>query len=139
LINMDPPNVIVEPGETVTIEADLLLIGTESADFVQIEIAKDMSESPFLTTSESYEYIGRVDPDSPVPFDLQFTVKSDATTGDYTLPLVVTYWDEYNQERQVTIELPVMIEEKAIEKTEAGLTFWNFIWVILRILFGMRI
>lgn len=139
LINMDPSNLILKTGETVTIEADLLLIGTESADFVQIEVAKDTSESPFLTTSESYEYIGRVDPDNPVPFGLQFTVKSDAATGDYTLPLVVTYWDEYNQERQATIELPVVIEEKMIEKTETSLTFWNFIWVILRMLFGMRI
>ena len=139
LLNLQPSSLTLEPGEIVTIEAELLLIGTETVQFVQVEILED---HPFISVSESYEYIGRVDPDSPVPFDIQFMVDSNATPGSYTLQMRVSYWDEYNQERQAVRELPVIIEKRVEERERSidrgQVTFWDIIWRIMRILLGVK-
>ena len=137
LVNIKPSDLIVESGELMTIEADLLLIGTEAAEFVNIEIVEDPS-SPFSLTSESREYIGRVDPDSPVPFDLQFVVKPNATEGGYPLRIRVSYWDTYKQEREDVVELPVTIEKKVEMKEGIELTTWDIIWRMIRILLGIK-
>jgi len=138
LLNVQPSSLTAEPGEIVTVEADLLLIGTETVDFVQIEIIENRSINPFVSIPESYEYIGRVDPDSPVPFDVQFMVDPNATPGDYTLQMRVSCWDEYNRERQATIELPVVVEELIKGREEGGLTFWDMVWRMIRILLGVK-
>ena len=139
LLDVQPSSLTLEPGEIVTIEAELLLIGTETVQFVQVEILED---HPFISVSESYEYIGRVDPDSPVPFDIQFMVDSNATPGSYTLQMRVSYWDEYNQERQAVRELPVIIEKRVEERERSidrgQVTFWDIIWRIIRILLGVK-
>jgi len=135
LLNVQPSNLTVEPGEVVTVEADLLLIGTETVKFVQVQIVPN---HPFVWIPESYEYIGRVDPDSPVPFSVQFMVDSNATSGSYTLQMRVSYWDEYNQERQAIRELPALIKERVQKKEEVSLTFWDIIRMIIRILLGVK-
>ncbi len=137
LLNVQPSTLTVETGGIVTVEAELLLIGTETAQFVQVEI---LENHPFIALSESYEYIGRVDPDSPVPFDMQFMVDSNATPGSYKLQMKVSYWDEYNQEREAIRELPVDILElvDGSEEEGLGLTFWDMIWSIMRILLGVK-
>ena len=135
MLNVQPSTLTAEPGGIVTVEADLLLIGTETAQFVQVEV---LENHPFILFSESYEYIGRVDPDSPVPFDVQFMVDSNATPGNCTLQMRVSYWDEYSQERQEITELPVVIEERVEQREEAALTFWDLIWRMIRILLGVK-
>jgi hypothetical protein len=138
LLNVQPSSLTAEPGEVMTVEADLLLIGTEAVEFVQIEIVENRSINPFVSIPESYEYIGRVDPDSPIPFDVQFMVDPNATPGDYTLPMRVSYWDEYNREQRAIIELPVVVEEVIGEREEGGLTLWDMIWRVIRILLGVK-
>jgi len=138
LINVEPSPVIVSAGETVTITADLLLIGTETVDFVQVEVFENSSSSPFATTSESYEYIGSVDPDSPVTFDLEFKVGSNVSSGEYKLPIRVVYWDTYRQERQTVIDLPVVVREVVEKSEEATPTIWDSIWKFIRTIFGVK-
>ncbi|UCE29354.1 MAG: hypothetical protein JSV85_01065, partial [Candidatus Bathyarchaeota archaeon] len=138
LLDIQPSPVTVTPGEALTIEADLLLLGTEAVDFVEVQIVENRSIGPFLTVPESYEYIGRVDPDSPVLFTIQFTVDSDATSGSYALQIKVDCWDGYNQLRQVTIELPVVVDGASNGNEETNLTLWEIILIALRILFGVR-
>jgi len=138
LLNVQPSSLTAEPGEVVTVEADLLMIGTQTVDFVQIEIVENRSLNPFVSIPESYEYIGRVDPDSPVPFDVQFMVDPKATPGDYRLQMAVSCWDEYNREHQTIIELPLIVEEIRKEREEGGLTFWDTIWRMIRILLGVK-
>ena len=135
LVNVQPSSLTLEPGEMVTVEADLLLIGTESAQFVQVEI---LENPPFISFSESYEYIGRVDPDSPVPFDVQFMVDSNATPGNHRLQMRVSFWDEYNREHQEITELPVVIGERVEQRQEEALTSWDMIWRMIRILLGVK-
>ncbi len=141
LLNIQPQELTVVPGELVTVEADLLLIGTETVEFVQVEIIENHSINPFLSIPESYEYIGRVDPDSPIIFNVQFMVDSNATVGDHTLQIGVSYWDENNQERQVVIELPVYIKNignTGEVPTNSQKTFWDMFWDFIRNLLGMN-
>jgi len=125
--------VIVEEGGVADLEADLLLIGTESVEYVQIDIVE---AGPFRGTLGSYEYIGPVDPDSPVPFDLQFAVGADAEPGSYTLMLNVTYFDDLNQVRVRTIEIPVYVVDSQLE-VEVRRSPWGGFWLWLRRLFGV--
>jgi len=138
LLDIQPSIITAEPGETVTIEADLLLLGTETVEFVEIEIVENRSIGPFLSIPQSYEYIGRVDPDSPILFTVQFMVDSNATSGSYTLQMRVSCWDGYNQQRQAVIELPVVVNEFSNQNAGSSLTLWDVIWIIIRVLFGVR-
>ena len=141
LLNIQPQDLTVEPGEIVTIEADLLLIGTETVRFVQLEVIENDTINPFISIPESYEYIGYVDPDSPIIFDIQFMVDSNATVGDYTLQIGVNYWDENNQEQQVIIELPVYIKNvgstgEVTSNTQNSI--WDMFLNFIRTLLGMN-
>jgi len=138
LLDMQPSRITAELGEIVIVEADLLLLGTETVDFVEVEIVENRSIGPFISVPESYEYIGRVDPDSPVLFTIQFMVDPNATSGDYTVQMRVNCWDGYNQQRRVMIELPVVVEEFSNQSQETSLTLWDMIWTAIRILFGLH-
>ncbi len=121
-----------ERGGDVELEADLLLVGTESIRFVSVEVVED---DAFLRSTESEEYIGAVDPDSPIPFELNFGVADDAEVGDHTLTLRITYTDDLNQEHVVELELPVTVRVSAGE-LEGPRTPGGF-WAWLRRLLGL--
>jgi hypothetical protein len=138
LLDIQPSSITAEPGETVTVEADLLLLGTETVDFVEVRIVENRSIGPFVSVPESYEYIGRVDPDSPVLFTIQFMVDPNANSGSYTLQMEVNCWDGYNQQRHVPVELPVVVEEFSNQNQETSPTLWDMIWTVIRRLFGLH-
>jgi len=123
----------VSPGEVHTFEADLLLVGTESVQFVEIEVVGD---TVFDTVSGSSEYIGAVDPDSPVPFDLSFEVDEETEPGEYTLTLKVTYKDDLNQEIEDTVELSVHVGEPSPEPQSTQGSSGGF-WGWLRRILGL--
>jgi len=129
---LNTPVLTVEPGGVADLEVDLLLVGTESVDFVQVEVVES---DPFKRTFDSYEYIGPVDPDSPVPFDLQFAAAADAEPGSYTLLLNVTYFDDLNRLQASTVELPVSVVETSLE-VEVHRPLGGF-WLWLRRLLGL--
>jgi len=131
LINEDQVN--VGRGETTEFEADLLLVGTESVQFVSIEIVED---SVFEYVRDSEEYIGAVDPDSPIPFDLMLKVADDAELGDHTITLRITYTDDLNQEHEANLELQAEVTEPTADlNTSQGST--GGFWVWLRRLLGL--
>ncbi|UCF58272.1 MAG: hypothetical protein JSV15_04070 [Candidatus Bathyarchaeota archaeon] len=137
LLDIQPSIITAEPGETVTVEADLLLLGTKTVDFVEVEIIENRLV-PFTSVPESYEYIGTVDPDSPVLFTIEFMVDPSAISGTYNLQMNASCWDTYNQPRQVMIELPVVVEEFSNQNQETNLTLWDILWTMIRILFGLQ-
>ena len=122
----------VAAGGGAELEADLLLVGTESVRFVSVEVVEDAT---FLGTYGSEEYIGAVDPDSPIPFDLNVNVADDADPGEKTLRLKITYTDDLNQEHETTIELPVTVEEPTHEREAPGGS--GGFWAWLRRLLGL--
>jgi len=120
-------------GEAKELEADLLLVGTESVQFVNIEVVED---SVFERTSQSEEYIGAVDPDSPIPFEVWFRAAEGTDVGEHILTLRITYQDDLNQEHVETLEIPVDVEEPSSNSDTQASSTGGF-WVWLRRLLGM--
>jgi hypothetical protein len=128
---LDIPSDTVAPGETKELEADLLLIGTESVEFVSIGIVED---TIIKRVSGSDEYIGAVDPDSPIPFDVNYKVDDGADDGNHELGLDVKYRDHLNKEHEELIKLRIEIGSSINEeptKQQGG------IWIWIRRLLGL--
>jgi hypothetical protein len=103
---LDAPTITVKKGEASEIEADLLLIGSDSVQFVSVELV----ESPVLMrVSGSTEYIGAVDPDSPIPFNIKYRVAADAPEGSHTMSVRVNYRDHLNREHHEDVGLGVTV------------------------------
>jgi hypothetical protein len=129
---IDTPTETVRRGETKELEADLLLIGTESVDFVSIGLVED---DVFRRVAGSTEYIGAVDPDSPIPFDINLKVAEDAEEGDHPLTLSIDYRDHLNREHEEQLEFTLSVGGDASQPgqdTEA-----SGFWVWIRRLLGL--
>ncbi len=128
---LDIPTEIVPAGETSELEADLLLIGTESVQFVSIGVVED---GVIERVSGSDEYTGAVDPDSPIPFDIKYKVKEGVQQGTHDLKLNVQYRDHLNKEHSDVLELSIDIGDivEDVPQTEQG-----GIWVWIRRLLGL--
>jgi hypothetical protein len=122
---LDVPSEVIAPGETKELEADLLLIGTESVEFVSIEVVED---SIIKRVRGSDEYIGAVDPDSPIPFDVNYKVDEDAEEGSHELSLNVQYRDHLNREHKEQIRLEIDISG-AIDKEPTQQQSWIWFWI----------
>ena len=121
---LDVPTEKVPVGETSELEADLLLIGTESVQFVAIGVVED---GVIERVSGSDEYIGAVDPDSPIPFDIRYKVSDDASEGSHELKLRVQYRDHLNKEHEEEMSLDVEIGgvvDDLPEPQEGGIWAW---------------
>lgn len=130
---MQNATVTAEKGKTTTFEADLLLVGTGRVEFTKIEV---QPEGPIVSVSGSAEYIGAVDPDSPVPFTLKFAVANNTANGANTLKLKVSYLDNRNvpQSQTVSVRLNV-VDPVATAPTQAN---DGGIWGWLRRIFGLQ-
>lgn len=129
---LDAPSLNLRKGEVGELEADLLLIGTESVQFVSIEVLED---DVIERVSGSTEYIGAVDPDSPIPFDLNYKVRDDASNGEHEIGMRVLYRDHLNREHDEELSLNLEISEKSGEQPQEPSN--TGIWVWLRRLFGL--
>ncbi len=125
--------VTVEVGEVAVLEADLLLVGTESVKFVDMFVEED---SVFERTQGSSEYIGAVDPDSPIPFDLNVKVREGTDPGDYSLSLGIKYTDDLNKEHEASVGMPVRVTEGTGQEPSTGSR--GGFWAWLRNLLGLR-
>jgi uncharacterized membrane protein len=103
---LDAPTIEAGKGETGEIEADLLLIGTDSVQFVSVDLVED---AVFKRVTGSTEYIGAVDPDSPIPFDITYRVADDAPQGTHTMSVRVSYRDHLNREHNEDVSLDVTV------------------------------
>jgi len=131
LINAD--TVTAEIEDSTEVEGDLLLVGTESVQFVSVQVVED---SVFGVTTGSEEYIGAVDPDSPIPFDVMFTVAEGTETGEHSLILRIVYTDDLNDEHTETVELTVDVVEASFEADMQTSSTGGF-WAWLRRLLGL--
>ncbi|RLG50408.1 MAG: hypothetical protein DRO00_08735 [Thermoproteota archaeon] len=102
LINLEFPEE-VRPGEVAGVSGEILVIGTESAEFLEVKvIGPDVNER---------EYIGRVDPDSPLPFEVSFTVPTDAK-DEYSLNITLTYYDSLGRKITTSKAFNITISER---------------------------
>jgi hypothetical protein len=122
---IDTPTETVRRGESKELEADLLLIGTESVDFVSISLVED---DVFKRVAGSTEYIGAVDPDSPIPFDVNYKVAEDVEEGDYEMTLNIEYRDHLNREHEDQLGFTIGIDgETNLDQDVRPSGFW--VWI----------
>jgi hypothetical protein len=120
----------IKQGGTKQFEGDLLLIGTSRVDFVRVSAA---AQDPFIQVTGSSEYLGAIDPDSPVPFTINFGVKAGTALGDYTLPIRIKYMNHRNQIKEGVINVPVTVVEPqtATQASSSDIGFWGWLRQIL--------
>jgi len=129
---IDTPTETVRRGESKELEADLLLIGTESVDFVSISLVED---DVFKRVAGSTEYIGAVDPDSPIPFDINYRVAEDAEEGDHELSLSIKYRDHLNREHEEQLGSTMSVGGDAQKPGQDAAP--SGLWVWIRRLLGL--
>jgi hypothetical protein len=89
---------------------------------------------PVQITSGS-EYLGAVDPDSPVPFTLSVDVPSSAGLGEYDLKAKITYLDNRNNLQERYVEISIKIIEPVVQQTT---TNDEGIWGWIKALLGWK-
>ncbi len=130
---MEDLAITAERGSTQTLEADLLLVGTGKVEFTRIQVLPD---SHVNQIAGSTEYIGAIDPDSPVPFTLRYGVSNSSATGDYSLMLRITYLDSRNTQQNATLNVPLTVTNPSSVITTPSSD--GGIWGWLRRLFGLQ-
>jgi hypothetical protein len=120
----------VEQDGTEQFEGDLLLVGTSRVDFVKVSV---VAQDPFIQVTGSSEYLGAIDPDSPVPFTLKFGVKPGTALGDHTLPIKIEYMNHRNQIKESIINVPVTVVKAgpATQVPSGDIGFWGWLRQIL--------
>jgi len=120
----------VEQDGTKQFEGDLLLVGTSRVDFVKVSA---VAQDPFIQVTGSSEYLGAIDPDSPVPFTLKFGVKPGTALGDHVLPIKIEYMNHRNQIKESIINVPVTVvkAEPATQVPSGDIGFWGWLRQIL--------
>ncbi len=115
---LDETNMVVYAGEQLEMEADLLLVGTGSVQFVSVQLVED---GVFRRVAGSTEYIGAVDPpDSPIPFDIDYGVADDAESGIHDMTLTVKYRDHLNRVHEKTLEYTVTVGQGTRPESSTG-------------------
>ena len=106
----------------------------EKGKFVGLEIIENTA---FMKVSGNEEYIGAVDPDSPIPLDIEFGVMAGTSLDVYNLTLNVKYTDDLNQEHGEQIDVPVTVREaqSRVKSSGSGGGFW--VW--LRCILGLEL
>ena len=114
-----------EQGKTGVIDSDLLLIGLTRVQFTSISIVDSVD---YNSTIGSSEYLGAIDPDSPVPFTLSVGISPNAALGKNIVHTKVTYLDQRNVFREKLLDIPVEIVKPsaAIVTTNNG-GFWGWV------------
>jgi hypothetical protein len=128
---LDVPTLPVYLAESHEIEADILLIGTESVQFVSIGLVDD---EVFERIPGSDEYIGAVDPDSPIPFDIRYKISEEAEPGIHTMNLKVRYRDHLNKPHEISLDLEIELSQdlEPDSRSENRGGFWQWLRNLFR-------
>jgi hypothetical protein len=81
----------VTRGSVVTISGNLLNEGNVAATHTNVTL---LTRYPLIPTLESTIYVGQVDPGSPAPFSVAARVDPNASLGEYSVDLKVTFMDD---------------------------------------------
>ncbi len=137
LINTKYP-VSVFPGETIKFETEVLATGTSNAQFLEIEVKKGG-----LFIKDTSFYVGRVDLDSPLPVEIEFTLKNSLKPGNYSFQVKLIYFDDFNMQHVKTLNFPLTIQQPIVSETpkpthETNLTLLDQIILFFEKLVGIK-
>jgi hypothetical protein len=121
-------------GSTLSISSTLLLIGSSPTKYTNIEA---VAAAPFTSQAGSNEYLGAIDPDSPVPFTVTIGT-ANAQPGSYTLHLSVSYYNDLNTQVVKTINVPVVITQLSTRTTGGTTTSGGDLFGWIRAILGIQ-
>jgi hypothetical protein len=98
----------VNPGSDVTITATILNKGKVAAMFTNATI---ISSPNLVLLPESSSYIGDVDENSPLPFTVVASIKSDLENGSYPVTVKVAYQDDQYRDYSMNFTLQLLVEK----------------------------
>lgn len=92
-MNVNPDNAI--PGGEVEVSFTILNVGVATARYANASILKN----PYIVLmAESFYYIGDMEPGAPIPIVLKFEVNSTTSPGEYSITILIDYFDDvYNE------------------------------------------
>ena len=103
---------VISIGRNSTFSGSLLNKGDTEGIFSEIRIIS----SEFISTSEeSYQYIGELDPDTPIPFSLKFGLTDEAKEGIMQIAIEIKFEDEYGNVFRETEELGLIVKERSYQ------------------------
>lgn len=109
-LSVVPPE--VGPGRNVTVIGNILNKGNVASHFTETRIK---SEGPIRTTAASTQYIGEVDPNTPVPFSLNFQIDRQAGVGTYPVTVQFIYEDSYGRKMTTESKLELRVGEGRLQ------------------------
>ena len=100
---------VIAIGRNSTVSGNLLNKGDTDGMFSEIRILP----SEFVSISEeSYQYIGELDPNTPIPFSIKFGVTEAASEGILPITIEIKFEDEYGNIFTNTKEFGLIVKEK---------------------------
>lgn len=107
-VNISPPK--AAPASTVTVSGTLLNKGSTSALYTQM----NAKTSGYIVSSPSGgTYLGEISPNAPFAFSLPLNISGSIPIGNYKVPLVFSYEDEYGKNYTFSGEVSIPVEESA--------------------------
>ena len=111
----------VHAGEELTVSASLVNRGISAAEHVMLYLN---ATHPFASTPDSTRYVGELDPDTPIPFNLACVVDPRAEEGVYSLEVILEYNDGYGNAYQKR----AVVEVEVLKKIESGGSKEGALW-----------
>lgn len=93
-------------GRNVTVVGNILNKGNVVSQYTE---ARVKAEGPIRTSPTSIQYIGDVDPNTPVPFSLNFQVDRTARVGKYPVTIQFVYEDRYGAKLTSETQLEITV------------------------------
>jgi len=106
----------INQGGTVLISATLLNTGNTIAIFTNASLNNE--DGLLIETKNSKNYLGELEPDSPLPFTLSAIINQSATIGDHVISCIVFYQDEFFTTYTLSINFTITILSSSTNSKE---------------------
>lgn len=109
----------VRPGESIVVSATLLNTGNAYALFTNASL--ESNDNIFVDTTSRKNYIGELEPDSPLPFSLTGFINSSTSSGDYQIRCDVYYQDGLFNVHKIMIDFTITVKSYSpLTSTKTG-------------------
>ncbi|MBI2126341.1 MAG: hypothetical protein HYU02_03385, partial [Thaumarchaeota archaeon] len=102
----------ITPGSNGTVVGNLLNKGNVASHFTEARIK---AEGPIRTSQASTQYIGDIDPNTPVPFSINFQVERTVAQGTYPVTVQFVYEDAYGRKSTSESKLEIRISAARVQ------------------------
>jgi len=122
-------------GSETEISVTVLNMGLATAQFANVSI---IPQDYIELVSGSFMYIGDIEPNSPIPFSLKFKFKDGVDEGNYTVGMLLYYYDDmYNLLNETIILIIPAAYNTTTVTTETGFNIQEYVGYIYVAVIGV--